>query len=237
LEPASEAALEPASEAAADREPDELTARFDALSRKGLERWAGAELRYLRKTAGFRDRAQLLARLDALSAAFDATAAAVRVHLDDPRFDEDTREDLRAAFERGDLHGVEILASTRPRQSSSSPLKQAFLEKIRARAEAAGVGIGGEGSGLASALLSASAIEARAAAIVAEARELDLESVGPYNPWALSLRIFARLDEVGPGYLAAWVGFLEDVAMLRPPPPPETKPKAKARSKPKAKRR
>ncbi len=182
-------------------------------------RFDPGELRYLRRVVGFVDEARITSRLDAFEAHFAAAAEAARAHVDDPRFDDDTRAAMREAFDAGDFLAVEILASTRPRVRSLSPARQAFLDRVRARAEAAGVGIGGEGTRLASELLSKSAIEARAAAIVAEARELDLESVGPYNAYALALRIFARMDEIGPSYLAAWIGWLEDLAALKPPEP------------------
>lgn len=202
---------------------DALLARIaEVEARTG--RFDPAELRYLRRVAAFSDPARIASRLDALERFFESAAEAARVHVDDPRFDDDTRAALRDAFDAGDLLEVEILASTRPRVRALSPARQAFLEKVRARAEAAGVGIGGEGTRLASELLSKSAIDARAAAIVAEARELDLEAVGPYNAYALSLRIFARMDEIGSSYLAAWVGWLEDLAALKPPEP-EPRPK------------
>jgi hypothetical protein len=74
--------------------------------------------------------------------------------------------------------------------------------------------------------LSVAAVEARASAIASEARALDLETIGPYNPYALALRVLGRLDELSPSYLASWVGFLEDVAALEP----EIEPPKRARA-------
>lgn len=187
---------------------------FEELLARGVAGWDAAEVRYIAtlRARAREERASL--RVALLEATFDAERGRIARHLDDRAFDEATREEMRAAFVRGDLVEVEILASTRPRQKVRSELRDEFLQRVRERAEALGIGLDARGSGVADALLSASAVEARAAAIAAEARALDLETVGPYNAWALALQVLGRLDDLAPSYLAAWVAFLEDVAAL-----------------------
>jgi hypothetical protein len=191
---------------------------FEELITRGVRGFDPAEVAYL---AGLRARAseeRLQARLALLEASFDETRASVARHLDDPHYDDATRQEMRAAFDAGDFISVEILASTRPRKRPS-PLRDEWIAKMRARAEERGV----VSDGGADAVLAAAAVEARAAAIAAEARALDLESVGPYNPYALALRILGRLDDLAPTYLASWVAYLEDVAALEPEPVVEKK--------------
>jgi len=201
---------------------------FEELLASGLRGWDTAEVTYIASLRARANEERLQFRVQLLESSFDEASAAIAKHLDDPAFDEATRAEMKVAFARGDLVEVEILASTRPRQRVLSPLRQAFLERVRERAEARGIGLDARGTGVTDALLSASAVEARAAAIAAEARALDLESVGPYNPWALALQVLGRLDDLDPSYLAAWVAFLEDVAALEPEEAPVKKKQKRA---------
>ncbi|MBI2391533.1 MAG: hypothetical protein HYV09_18235 [Deltaproteobacteria bacterium] len=196
---------------------------FEELLARGARGWDAAEVGYLASLRARANEERMALRVALLERTFDEASASIARHLDDPAFDDDTRAEMRAAFARGDLVEVEILASTRPRLRAISPAREEFLARVRARAEARGIGLDARGAGVAGALLSASAVEARAAAIAAEARALDLESVGPYNPWALSLQVLGRLDDLEPTYLAAWVAFLEDVAALEPEEAPVKK--------------
>jgi hypothetical protein len=200
-------------------EADPLAARFEALRARGAGAWDHAEMRYLGRLLALGDR-RAEARLDTFAQAFEAAHAVAAAYVADLRYDEATRDEMRAALQSGDLVAVEILAGTRPRRAPS-PLRDAWIERMQSRAEARGVVVTGGAS--ASALLGASLVEARAAAIANEARALDLESIGPYNPSALALRLFARLDDLDPSYLAAWVAWLEDLGTLRPELAPEKK--------------
>lgn len=193
-----------------------MTDPFEELLARGVRGYDAAEVTHLMALRARANEQRFNARLKFLEAAFDETRAAVARHLDDLAFDDETRAEMRAAFDAGDHVQVEILASTRPRSKPSSPLRDAWLAKIRARAEERGVALDAGGARVADVLLSVAAIEARAAAIADEARSLDLETIGPYNPYALALRVLGRLDELSPSYIAAWVGFLEDVAALEP---------------------
>lgn len=205
---------------------------FEELLAKGVSGFDAAEVTYIASLRARRNEERALLRAAILEATFDAEKGRIARHLDDLAFDEATREEMRVAFQRGDLVEVEILASTRPRQKVKSELRDAFLERVRERAEALGIGLDARGSGVADALLSASAVEARAAAIASEARALDLESIGPYNPWALALQALGRLDELTPSYLASWVAFLEDVAALEAEEQKPEKPKASKKKAP-----
>jgi hypothetical protein len=208
---------------------------FEELLARGVAGWDAAEVKYIAslRARAREERANL--RVALLEATFDAERGRIAQHLDDPAFDDATRDEMRAAFARGDLVEVEILASTRPRHQRKSELRDEFLLRVRQRAEAMGIGLDARGSGVADALLSASAVEARAAAIAAEARALDLESVGPYNAWALALQVLGRLDELAPSYLAAWVALLEDIASLEKEEAPVAKPKPARPSAPRKK--
>ena len=217
------------SQASATELPAAAPDPFEELLARGVKGWDPAEVAYIAslRARARAERAEL--RVALLEATFDAERGRIARHLDDPAFDEATRDELRAAFLRGDLVEVELLASTRPRHRVRSTLRDEFLERVRARADALGIGLDARGSGVADALMSASAVEARAAAIAAEARALDLESIGPYNAWAVALQVLGRLDDVAPSYLASWVAFLEDVASLELEEPTPAKP---ARGKP-----
>jgi len=209
-----------------------MTDPFEELLARGVRGHDAAEVTHLMALRARANEERFNARLKLLEAAFDETRAAVARHLDDPAFDDETHAEMRAAFDAGDHAQVEILASTRPRAKPSSPLRDAWLAKIRARAEERGVALDAGGARVADVLLSVAAIEARAAAIADEARALDLETIGPYNPYALALRVLGRLDELSPSYIASWVGFLEDVAALEPEI--EQAKKKAAKSKPRA---
>lgn len=187
---------------------------FEELLLRGVRAFDPAEVAHLTALRARASEERLAARLQRLEASFDETRAAVERHLDDVAYDEATRAEMRVAFDAGDFIAVEILASTRPRRRPSA-YRDEWQARIRARAEERGVV---DTEGLADALLAAAAVEARAASIAAEARALDLESVGPYNPYALALRVLGRLDDLAPTYLASWVAFLEDVAALEPEP-------------------
>jgi len=189
---------------------------FEDLLARGVVGYDPAEVTHLLSLRARANEERFAARIARLEAAFDETRAVVARHLDDVAFDDETRAEMRALFDARDFVQVEILASTRPRARPSSPLRDAWLEKIRKRAEERGVALDSGGARIADALLSMAAIEARASAIADEARALDLETIGPYNAWALALRVLGRLDELSPSYIAAWVGFLEDVAALEP---------------------
>jgi hypothetical protein len=193
-----------------------MTDPFEEMLARGVVGYDPGEVRHLLSLRARANEERFAARLARLEAAFDETRDAVSRHLYDAAFDDETHAEMQAAFGAGDYVQVEILASTRPRAKPSSPLRDAWLEKIRKRAEERGLGLDSGGARIADALLSVAAIEARAAAIADEARALDLETIGPYNPWALALRVLGRLDELSPSYLASWVGFLEDVAALEP---------------------
>ncbi len=210
---------------------------FEELLARGVRGFDPGEVTHLLSLRARANEERFAARMRVLEGQFDETRAAVVRHLEDVAFDEETRAEMRVAFDAGDFVQIEILASTRPRAKPSSPLRDAWLAKIRARAEERGVALDAGGARIADALLSAAAIEARAAAIADEARALDLETIGPYNPYALALRILGRLDELAPSYLASWVGFLEDVAALEPEieqpkkkAAPARKPKPRARA-------
>lgn len=192
-----------------------MTDPFEELLLRGARGFDPGEVANLAALRARASEERFQERLQRLTASFDETREAVARHLDDVAYDEATRAEMRAAFDRGDFVDVEILASTRPRKRPSA-LRDEWEARIRARAEERGVV--GDSEGLANALLAAAAVEARSAAIAAEARALDLESVGPYNPYALALRVLGRLDELAPTYLASWVAFLEDVAALEPEP-------------------
>jgi hypothetical protein len=187
-----------------------------------LERWDAPGYRYL---SGLVDEELRNKRLAALSEVFAAERERIGRHVEDPAFDDETREEMRAAFEIGDLVTVEILASTRPRRRPPSELRDAWEARLRARAEAMGAVVAGGGAALSEALASRSSAEARAAALAAEAHALDLESIGPYNPGALALQLFARLDDLSHPWLVAWVAWLEDLASVHTltsePPKPE----------------
>jgi hypothetical protein len=176
------------------------------------ENWDAPLFRYL---SGLVDEELRNKRLAAMSEAFEAERTRIAQHVEDPAFDEATRAEMRAAFEIGDLLTVEILASTRPRSRPPSELRDAWEARLRARAEATGAVVAGGGAALSEALASRSSAEARAAAIAAEAHALDLESIGPYNPGALALQLFARLDELSHPWLVAWVAWLEDLSSVR----------------------
>lgn len=190
---------------------------FEELIVRGVRGFDAAEVTYLASLRARDAEERFNARLLRLEAAFDDTRAAVERHLDDEAFDDATRVEMRAAFDAGDYVSVEILASTRPRQRPSA-LRDEWVARMRARAEQHGVVSDADGARIADALMSAAAVEARAAAIADEARALDLETIGPYNPYALALRVLGRLDDLAPTYLASWVAFLEDVAALEPEP-------------------
>lgn len=202
---------------------------FEELLAAGVSGFDPAEVAHL---AGLRARAteeRFAARLQRLEAAFDETRSAVARHLDDLAYDEGTRREMRAAFDAGDLVTVEILASTRPRRKPSA-LRDEWVARMRERAEERGVVSEADGARFADALLAAAAVEARAASIAEEARALDLDTVGPYNPYALALQILGRLDDLAPTYLASWVAFLEDVAALEPEPVDPSKKNKDARA-------
>lgn len=189
-----------------------MTDVFEDLLARGVRGFDEAEVAHL---AGLRARAseeRFAARLRRLESAFDETREAVARHLEDVAFDEATRAEMRALYDAGDFVGVEILASTRPRRRPSV-LRDDWLARMRDRATERGL-TEADGARIADALMAAAAVEARAAAIADEARNLDLESIGPYNPYALALRVLGRLDDLAPTYLASWVAFLEDVAAL-----------------------
>lgn len=191
---------------------------FEAFITRGVRGFDPAEVAHLLSLRARASEERFTQRLALLEASFDETRASVARHLDDLHYDERTRDEMRAAFDAGDFIGVEILASTRPRRRPSA-LRDEWVAKMRARAEERGI----VSEGGADALLAAAAVEARAASIAEEARALDLESVGPYNPHALALRVLGRLDDLAPTYLASWVAFLEDVAALEPEPVIEKK--------------
>lgn len=199
-----------------------MTDVLEELLVRGVRGFDAAEVTYLVSLRARDAEARFEARLARLEAAFDETKAAVARHLDDDAFDDETRAELRAAFDAGDYVTVELLASTRPRRRPSA-LRDEWVARMRARAEERGVVSDADGARIADALMAAAAVEARAAAIADEARALDLETVGPYNPYALALRVLGRLDDLAPTYLAAWVAFLEDVAALEPEPVVERK--------------
>ncbi len=195
-----------------------VSARIDALRARGADGWNAPELRYLARLVGFLPEDTISLRLAFFENAFEAARDAAEKQLSSGRFTGDLLDRMRAAFEAGDFLGVEILASTAPHAREVPQSVQAFRDKVRKRAEELGVGIG-DGARATSALLSATALDARAAMIAADARALDLSTVGPYNAWALALRVLGRLDEIAPVYLASWVGYLEDVASIAPPAP------------------
>lgn len=212
-----------------------MTDPFEDLLARGVRGFDEAEVAHL---AGLRARAseeRFALRLQLLEAAFDETREAVARHLEDDAYDEPTRAEMQAAFDAGDFVTVELLASTRPRRKPSA-LRDEWVARMRERAEERGVVSEADNARFADALLAAAAVEARAASIAEEARALDLETVGPYNPYALALQILGRLDDLAPTYLASWVAFLEDVAALEPEPVDE-RAKAKKRATKASRRR
>jgi hypothetical protein len=207
VQPEPEVAPEPAPEPVIER----VELPVEPPPPPGPGRWDPPMFRYL---SGLLDDDLREKRLAVYSEAFEAERARIASHLDDPAFDDETRAEMRASFEIGDLVNVEILASTRPRRKPPNELRDAWEARLRERAESRGAVVQGGGAALSEALAARSSAEARTASILAQAAELDVEAIGPYNPGALALRLFSRLEELAHPWAVSWVAWLEDLSSV-----------------------
>jgi hypothetical protein len=180
----------------------QLARRIERLRAAGAARWDAPAFSLLTSLQarierdggeGGRTLSWALDRCDALERWMDETSIAVEAFTTG---DAVGRADVLVMLERGDLPSAQVVAAL-----------AAFAPRARRSARPALL-VDGE-------RLEASLLEARTAAVSAQAHSAGIEPSGPYNPTSLAGKLLSSIDDLAPSYLRACVEALHDLAVLQ----------------------